>query len=182
MRVKINLRTANELHGRLRWEFEINIVDVFPMNYQLRIKMALGPKIVTAFENKDVASRLEFRTRLDLVDAETLPIKSVKSHLWDSSKLWELTARGVVVNKCNEDIVAKVITGNKNYIEYTSLQFLAEHALDIPASRPHGLIAFGPFRVIFMIYIPNMTLTEAWPSMSHKNKLSIKYQLDDIFR
>ena len=63
----------------------------------------------------------------------------------------------------------------------TSMEYLEKKAPDIPAPRPHGLIAFGYFRVIFMSYIPDMTLTQAWPSLSQKGKLSIQRQLDDIF-
>ena len=87
-----------------------------------------------------------------------------------------------MVVKCNENIVAKVLTGNDDYTEYTSMQFLEKRAPQIPAPRPHGLVAFGPFRVIFMSCVPDMTLTQAWPNLSHENKLSIQRQLDDIFR
>lgn len=165
----------------------------------------------TEKDNFEQRGPLEFRTRLDLAktatvvfplsekvtallarysrgssddkssDAEELLVVSLKQLLWDSSKLWESVVRGVVV-KCNEDIVAKVITGNKDYTEYTSMQYLAERASDLPIPRPHGLIAFGPFGVIFMSYIPDMTLTQAWPSLSHNEKLSIQRQLNDIFR
>ena len=83
--------------------------------------------------------------------------------------------------KYNKDIVAKVIWGNRDYTEYTSMQVLAERAPDIPAPRAHGLIALGPFRVIFMSYIPGTTLAEEWPNLSHKEKLSIQQQLEDIF-
>lgn len=84
--------------------------------------------------------------------------------------------------KCSPDIVAKVITGNKDYTEYTTLQYLAEHVSDIPAPRPHGLIAFGPFRVIFMTCMPGVTLAEAWPGMSQEAKASVQQQLDGMFR
>ena len=42
------------------------------------------------------------------------------------------------------------------------MQFLAERAPDIPAPRTHGLIALDPFRVIFMSYVPGITLAQAW--------------------
>jgi hypothetical protein len=61
------------------------------------------------------------------------------------------------------------------------MEYLAEKAPDIPTRRPHGL-DLGPFRVIFMSYIPDMTLTQAWPQLSHDDKLSIRSQLDGIFR
>jgi hypothetical protein len=83
---------------------------------------------------------------------------SLKQLLWDSVKLWESPIRGIVV-ECNNDIAAKVINGNTDHIEYTSLQYLAKEAPDIPAPRPHWFIALGPFRVIFMSCIPDMTLS-----------------------
>ncbi|GFG16442.1 hypothetical protein IFM61392_09509 [Aspergillus lentulus] len=115
------------------------------------------------------------------ISAEKSFILSVKQLLWNSPKLWENPVRGVVV-KCNEDIVAKVVTGNDDYTEYTSMQYLLKWAPDIPAPRPHGLVAFGPFRVIVMSYIPGTTLTQAWPKLVHEEKLSIQRQLDEIFR
>lgn len=57
--------------------------------------------------------------------------------------------------KRSDEIVAKVITGNTDYTEYTSMEYLEKKAPDIPAPRPHGLITFGHFRVIFMSYIPD---------------------------
>jgi hypothetical protein len=62
------------------------------------------------------------------------------------------------------------------------MRYLAEQAPDIPAPSPHGLVALGPFRVIFMSYVPDMTLTQAWASLTTREKLSIQNQLDDIFR
>lgn len=89
-----------------------------------------------------------------------------------------------MVAKCNEDVVAKEITdSNKDdTTEYTAIQYLSEHVPDIPASRPHGLIRFGPPRVILMSYTLDMTLAQIWPSLSHEEKDSIQHQLDDIFR
>jgi hypothetical protein len=33
-----------------------------------------------------------------------------------------------------------------------------------------------------MSYIPSMTLSEAWPCLSHEQKISVQHQLDGIFR
>lgn len=51
--------------------------------------------------------------------------------------------------------------------------------LDTP--REHGMVALGPFSVIFMSYIPGITLAEARPTPSHNEKLSIQRRLEDIF-
>ncbi|EGE02750.1 hypothetical protein TEQG_01787 [Trichophyton equinum CBS 127.97] len=208
---KINLRTLNELHDAFRHDPEVNLRSAFPTNYTRRITMATGsPDLSPAEKRTSERNSPEFRTRLDLAktasvifplsekvtsllaqsgesghsgpgDAAHSLLLSLKKLLWESTKLWENPVRGMVV-KCNEDIVAKVITGNKDYTEYTSLKFLAKQAPDVPAPRPHGLVAFGPFRVMFMSCIPGMTLAKAWPSLSHEEKLSIRGQLDEIFR
>ncbi|EAS36890.2 uncharacterized protein CIMG_02244 [Coccidioides immitis RS] len=208
---RINLRTLTELHDALRREPEVNLLSAFPTNYTRRITMATGSPALSPAEGCTSERRApEFRTRLELAETASVifPLSekvtsllaqsgelvnsgpgdtadslflSLKKLLWDSTKLWENPVRGVVV-KCNENIIAKVITGNKDYTEYTSLEFLAKQAPDVPAPRPHGLVAFGPFRVIFMSCIPGMTLTQAWPSLSHEEKLSIQGQLDEIFR
>jgi len=206
---KINLRMLHELQDTLRDEPEVNILSKFPKNYNRRITMATAGRISPYAEKGACdAQDSEFRTRLDLAktatvvfplsekvatllaqytegsdqpsDTEKVLIDPLKRLLWDSPKLWESPVRGVVV-KCNEDIVAKVIWGNRDYTEYTSMRFLAERAPEIPAPRAHGLIALGPFRVIFMSYILGTTLAQAWPSLSHEGKLSIQQQLEDIF-
>ncbi|KAH1543790.1 hypothetical protein KXX57_005734 [Aspergillus fumigatus] len=208
----INYRVLDELYDTLRYEPEVDLLSAFPKNYSRKIKMALGPKFVQGIEQENETNGPpEFRTRLDLAESATVVyplseevnallshcprrwldnesinaeksfVLSLKQLLWRSPKLWESPVRGVVV-KCNEDIVAKVVAGNNDYTEYTSMQYLLEWAPDIPAPRPHGLVAFGPFRVIFMSYIPGTTLTQAWPNLLHEEKLSIQRQLDEIFR
>jgi len=104
----------------------------------------------------------------------------LKRMISDSEKLWEGPTRGVVL-KCNDNLVAKIIRGNSDYTEYTSLQYLAEHAPDIPAPKPHGLVRFDSVRVMFMTYFPSTTLEKAWSNLSHNNKVLIQCQLDEIF-
>ncbi len=61
------------------------------------------------------------------------------------------------------------------------MAYLAEHAPDIPALRQHGLIDLDPYKVTFMTYIPSMTLTKAWPTLTLEDKVYIQRQLGDIF-
>ncbi|OJJ73694.1 hypothetical protein ASPBRDRAFT_41394 [Aspergillus brasiliensis CBS 101740] len=208
---RINQRVLNNLQDDLRHDPEVNLLSEFPKNYTRRITMALGAKAASNAEEKHEVKEPEFRerhldraetasviyplsdkvtallaqcSRLDgdqfsLSDEKSL-VSSLRTLLWTSPQLWQSRIRGMVV-KCNEEIVAKVITGNSDYTEYTSMQFLEERAPEIPAPKPHGLVAFGPFRVIFMSYVPGTTLTKAWPNLSHEDKLTIQRQLDDIF-
>ena len=104
----------------------------------------------------------------------------LKRMISESEKLWEFPTRGVVL-KCNEDLVAKIIRGNDDYTEYTSLQYLANYAPHIPAPKPHGLIKLDNVRIMFMTYLPSTTLEKVWSSLNHDNKVIIQHQLDDIF-
>lgn len=202
---KINLRTLHDLREILRDDPEINLLSMFPKNYNRRINMATGPKILPSTERDIPEQGPEFQTRLDTAetaqvifplsstvtalitispqefpnDQETTLATSLKQLLRGSRKLWESPVRGMVV-QCSESIVAKVV-GNRDSTEYTSMRFLAERAPDIPAPRAHGMVALGPFSVIFMSYVPGITLAQAWPILSHDGKLSIRRQLNDIF-
>jgi hypothetical protein len=95
-------------------------------------------------------------------------------------RLWEFPTRGVVL-KCTETLAAKIIRGNSDYTEYTSIQYLSEKAGDLPFPKPHGLVKFDSVRVMFMTYFPSMTLEAAWPKLTHEDKCGIQSQLNDIF-
>ncbi|GIK00059.1 hypothetical protein Aspvir_004074 [Aspergillus viridinutans] len=205
----LNQRTLNVLNVFLRKDPEINLLSVFPPNYGRRYRLAAQSSI-NPLERKVTKppSPPDFRTRLDTAETPTVvfPLSQnvatllkrfcesdaqptdaghallgpLRQLLWSSQKLWENPVRGVVV-KCDDDLVAKVVVTSGDYTEYTTLQYLAERAPDIPVPRPHGLIRIGLLCVIFMTYIPSMTLTEAWPTLTHQDKVSVQRQLDGIF-
>ncbi|CAG8928858.1 unnamed protein product [Penicillium salamii] len=203
---KINLRTLHDLREILRDNPEENLLSIFPKNYNRKISMATGPKILPSTKKDIPEEGPEFQTRLDTAETaqvifplsstvtalftmypqevphnqEKTLATSLKQLLRRSRKLWESPVRGMIV-KCSETIVAKVVVGNRDSTEYTSMRFLAERAPDIPAPRAHGMVALGPFGVIFMSYIPGITLAQAWPILTHNGKLSIQRQLNDIF-
>jgi aminoglycoside phosphotransferase len=203
---KINLRTLHDLRETLRDDPEINMLSVFPKNYNRKMTMATGQKVLPSTGIDIPEQGPEFRTRLDNAESAKIvfPLSStvialitkyskgspndpknalatsLKQLLLDSPKLWESPARGMVV-QCSENIVAKVVIGNGDSTEYTSLRFLAERAPDIPVPRAHGMVALGPFSVIFMSYVPGMTLAQAWSALSQTEKSSIQQQLEDIF-
>ncbi|TVY31713.1 hypothetical protein LSUB1_G008918 [Lachnellula subtilissima] len=127
---------------------------------------------------KVLSSYMEPDSGSELIGASIIP--PLSRMILSCEKLWEVPTRGVVL-KCNSRLVAKIIQGNDDYTEYTSIQYLEEHAPDIPAPRPHGLIKFGSARVMFMTYFPSITLESAWPTLTHENKLLIQQQLNDIF-
>ncbi|RDW91203.1 hypothetical protein BP5796_02368 [Coleophoma crateriformis] len=114
----------------------------------------------------------------ELIDSSL--VSSLSQMILSCERLWELPTRGVVL-KCNTNLIAKIIRGNSNYTEYTSIQYLAEHAPEIPAPKPHGLVKFHNVRILFMTHFPSMTLESAWPKLIHEDKISIQKQLNDIF-
>ncbi|KAK1144373.1 hypothetical protein N8T08_005526 [Aspergillus melleus] len=208
----VKYRELDNIYDTLRDEPEVNLLSAFSPGYSRRINRLIKATPKTKREREKEAEQTsgpEFRTRLEWaetativyplsekvipllaqystqedesIDGEKTPVSALTKLIWGSPKLWESPIRGVVV-KCSEDIIAKVVTGNRDYTEYTSMQYLMKQAPDIPVPRPHGLIAFSPLRVIFMTYIPGKTLAQAWPSLSHDNKVSIQHQLNGIFR
>ena len=114
-----------------------------PREFWTKLDLAETARVV--YPLSEVTALLEQSPRKWLddkpINEEDLLVLSLRQLLRNSPKLWEYSVRGVVV-KCNETIASKVITGNKDYTEYTSMQYLMKQAPDIPAPRPHGLIAF----------------------------------------
>jgi hypothetical protein len=127
---------------------------------------------------KFLSSYMEPKSGSELIGSPL--ISSLSRMILTCERLWEFPTRGVVL-KCNAHLIAKIIRGNDDYSEYTSIQYLAEHAPEIPAPRPHGLVKFDSVRIMFMTYFPSMTLESAWPNLTHEDKMSIQKQLNDIF-
>jgi serine/threonine protein kinase len=205
---QINVRTLSDLSRQFGWDPDVDLLSAFPIGYNRR--RLIADQLLAAQKAKArpvvVPVDPDFRERLDdvetarvvyplsteaqnLVGSHTPPsgetdehnlLVGVKNLFWNSPKLWEFHARGVVV-KCSDNIVVKVILGNKHYTEYTTMQYLAHSAPDIPAPRLHGLISFGPLQMLFMSFIPGTTLAHAWPTLSIQQKSSIQQKLDDIF-
>ncbi|KKY23822.1 putative phosphotransferase family protein [Phaeomoniella chlamydospora] len=108
--------------------------------------------------------------------------EKLKQTFRNSTKIYESPFRGAVF-KCSDEIIAKVVRMScPDTTEYTSLQYLAQHAPNFPAPKPHGLVTLGRYNVTFMSYISSMPLAKAWPSMTCHQKVSVQRQLDDIFR
>lgn len=94
-----------------------------------------------------------------------------------------LHGRGGVLrcrDKSTIDIAIKIVPTSAMGSEYSTLQYLAEHAPDFPAPKPRGLIGLDNSVLILMSYIPSITLRDAWSTLSQTNKLSIQQQLEQI--
>ncbi|OBT82524.1 hypothetical protein VE02_08634 [Pseudogymnoascus sp. 03VT05] len=97
-----------------------------------------------------------------LLDSPDSLMKTIKRMLAQPEKLWEDPTRGVVL-KCNDDLSVKVVRGYNDHTEYTSMQYLAELAPDIPAPS-------------------HMSLSKkVWDNLTDRNKTSIQHELNEIF-
>ncbi|KAJ5124359.1 uncharacterized protein N7515_008184 [Penicillium bovifimosum] len=125
------------------------MLSVFPKNYHRRINMATGYRYIQA-------QGPEFRTRLDIAESAQVVFIIQYGDYMDYNILKGLSKRP---GKCtchlsqttplplamessgslHEDIVAKVVIGNGDSTEYTSLQFLAERAPEIPIPKILGV-------------------------------------------
>ncbi|KAH8795578.1 phosphotransferase family protein [Hyaloscypha finlandica] len=145
------------------------------------VARARNAEIVYALSDearKFLSSYIEPESGSELIGSSLL--SSLSQMILSCERLWEFPTRGVVL-KCNANLIAKIIHGNNDYTEYTSIQYLAAYAPEIPAPRPHGLVKFDSVRILFMTYFPSMTLESAWPNLLHEDKVSIQKQLNDIF-
>lgn len=112
--------------------------------------------------------------------------KGVRRVLAHGEVVTVLPGRGGVLrcgDKSGPDIAIKVVPASTDGLEteYVTLQYLAEHAPDFPAPKPHGLLGLGDSRLIMMSYVPSATLASVWSTLSHVNKLSIQRRLDQLF-
>ncbi len=78
-----------------------------------------------------------------------------------SEIIWQFKACcGHTVVKCSANIVAKIVLSLENYTEYTSMQYLVQHASDISASKPLGLVSSNRTSYIFMFFVPGLTVNQ----------------------
>lgn len=204
---KLNREVIERLQVALRHNPEVDLLAVIPSDYRdrfLGVKIGAPPRpkskppgpsnfcgtLVARAQTATVVHELSEAATLFLAkylepdspfqDPTQCLVTVLKRMIPDCERLWEGLTRGVVL-KCGDNLVAKIIRGNDDYTEYTSLQYLAEHAPDLPVPKPHGLIRFDSVRIMFMTYFPSITLEKAWSSLTHDNKVLIQHQLDEIF-
>lgn len=85
-----------------------------------------------------------------------------------------------LVLRISETVVVKMIRETDNITEYTSMQYLHDHMPSIPAPRPHGLVKLSKFYLIFMSFMPGLSLEGAWHELEDDHKRDISCQLDAI--
>ncbi|KAG4430155.1 hypothetical protein IFR05_014365 [Cadophora sp. M221] len=179
---KFNREVIERLQVALQQNPEVNLLSVIPSDYinQLRgVKPNALPKPKSCPKPprrpdfcRDLVARAKTATVIhELSEATTLflskylepngpfqdPTQCLVAVLTrmisGSEKVWEGQTRGVVL-KCDENLVAKIISSNDDYTDV---------------------------RIMFMTYFPCITLEKAWGSLTHDDKVLIQQQLDEIF-
>lgn len=118
-------------------------------------------------------------------DISTLQPQSLSTNLRDiiesGQVIWQSKACcGHAVIKCTTSIVVKIVPNLDDYTEYTSMQYLAQHAPEIPAPKPLGSVISNGTSYIFMSFVPGVTVDKIWSKLSEEQKASIRDQLSNI--
>lgn len=105
-----------------------------------------------------------------------------------SQAIIEVLNRDIVVYEdpcvlvlCLDDDIAVKITNENLLNEYAALSYLQKHCPRLSVPRPHGLVRFGHFYLLFTSFIPGLDLEKAWPQLQETEKLDISQQLESIF-
>ncbi|RDW81313.1 aminoglycoside phosphotransferase family protein [Aspergillus mulundensis] len=206
---QLNLDTVYGLQDKILSQPEINLREHIPSDYDRRYKWAKPKKNDKAAEKEAVPppKRSEpedwVRWKLEPINTAsvTYPLsaqasalfgqssfadgaslaQSLKDLILKSERLFELSIRTGLVVRCSEELAIKTFPKIRGFTEYHNLQYLAEHAPNLPVPKPHGLIMLGNIGAMFMSYVPGVALDKAWPKLSHEAKISIQKQLDDVF-
>ncbi|KAI1923417.1 hypothetical protein LOZ65_003292 [Ophidiomyces ophidiicola] len=183
----LNKKTLCRLQEQLIANPELDLLSIFPSDYRRQMQLALSQQPRLKASPAEIKSPPDFRDNLSDVDRAKVvfPLSERVTELLKQYSLPEGfdNPEQTLLHSLKQfdDIIIKLLSQRiPEYTEYTTLQYLAERLPDIPVPRPHGLIRCGRYTVIFMSYIPCMTLTQAWPKLSHEAKLSVQHQLDDI--
>ena len=119
----------------------------------------------------------------DGMDKQDDAFSTALIELLDRSEMLFQYAHGcsTMVLRVSDNIVAKLIRDIDNTTEFSSLQYLEQHAPGIPAPRPSGLVRIGRFLLMFSSFIPGEDLDKVWPKLDTSQKRDISCQLDAIF-
>ncbi|KAI1113378.1 kinase-like domain-containing protein [Nemania sp. NC0429] len=74
----------------------------------------------------------------------------------------------------------KITADGKAVTEHGSLEFLKNNIPCFPAPGARGLVKIGLYSLLFMDFVPGMTLEEAWPQLDVAGKCAVRDQLDEL--
>lgn len=88
---------------------------------------------------------------------------------------------GAKVFRIGDAIAVKFCREPDATVELASLKYLKHHLPNFPAPRPHGLVRFHPWCLLFTSYVPGLDLEKAWAQLDDAQKRRISGQLDVYF-
>jgi hypothetical protein len=136
-----------------------------------------GDAVVPEQESEDDSTRdseSEACTDED-VDEQVNTLSAALLEVLDRSEVLFQYAHGfsTMVLRVTDNVVAKLIRDVDNTTEYSSLVYLQDHAPNIPAPRPRGLLKIGRYLVMFSTYLPGEDLDKVWPRLEDSAKRDI---------
>lgn len=79
------------------------------------------------------------------------------------------------------DNMHAIFTTKNQHNHCATLQYLAEHAPEVPVKKLHGFVRFEGWDLMFRSYPPSSLLSKVWPTLDLYHKISIQGQLENIF-
>lgn len=118
----------------------------------------------------------------DELSAESSSLRAKLHKFIDASQvIWQNGPKGgVAVIRCTADTIVKIVPNFEDYTEYTALQYLRQHAPEIPVPEPLGALTSGKTAYIFMSLVRGQTLESVWCQLPKEHKISVSNQLSQI--
>ncbi|KAH6864818.1 hypothetical protein BKA58DRAFT_423328 [Alternaria rosae] len=196
---QLNQMLMRKLQKALEADPEVDLTSKIPSSHaacsgndtpsnRLKIDVSSVPDDVRHFLYEDTSATVLFplsesvRGLIESDHDESSLARSIRKLVERSEVVWTPKfGNHKIVLKCSSGVALKIILKPDNLTEYTTLQYLEEHKLTIPAPRPHGLIRLGKCFLVFMSLVPGTTLEAVWPELDDVLKRSVQAQLNDIF-
>lgn len=151
---------------------------------------AVGSSTSKRDPSYDIRPRLHTKLRASIIFALSTELTTLLgSHKADLSEalvclLAEskilFDAPAVMVYHIREGIVVKSTREDCATTEHQSLAYLQRHLPSFPAPRPHGMIRFGAYTLLFSDFIPGQDLETIWPHLEDTHKRALSRQLDGL--
>ena len=155
------------------------------------VEATTTPKPNPSFPERDIRSGLDPTKNTTTIFALSAELEGLLGTYDDFSKaIVDLLLEGDVLFQDPAgasffrlgDSLAVKVTGKDAVTEHASLSYLEEHISTFPAPRPHGLVCLDSSYLLFMTYIPGLTLEEVWPQLQDSDKQALSDQLNAMFR
>lgn len=116
----------------------------------------------------------------ELLGGHTDLLERMKKFVLCSKLLYQGPSDDNIVLETDSGIAIKFLGLHRDLTEYTTLQYLRDHAPAVPIPEPHGVIKTDMYYLLFQSRLPGSTLQSVWPSLCTLQKVDIQQKLNDI--